>query len=267
MKGGVEQLQVSPVAMSPEMIPPAGTPRTIAPSRAVTRSRQSAWPRNLFVAALAVTLACLWYLSQYNVVTPKEGAGYWIGIAGASTLLFQLAYPLRKRWSGARRLGSTPQWFRLHMVLGLLGPLLILAHSNFSLGATNSNIALLAMLTVVMSGLIGRYLIGKTRRSISQSRAELDGLLAAMTSALKDVEHALDSRSPSTSLRLIAFAESRLAGNGGPASQLLRTIWLSISLPFIRQSLWRDVRACIQCNASLNGHTTASEGPLPNRQA
>jgi hypothetical protein len=47
------------------------------------------------------------------------------------------------------------------MVLGVLGPLCILYHSNFSTGATNSNVALFCMLLVSGSGLIGRYIYSR----------------------------------------------------------------------------------------------------------
>ena len=43
-------------------------------------------------------------------------------------------------------------WFRLHMLLGIAGPVLIIFHSNFKLGALNSNVAFITMLVVATSG-------------------------------------------------------------------------------------------------------------------
>ena len=60
-----------------------------------------------------------------------------------------------------RVFGSIPYWFRIHMVLGIIGPVLILFHANFKFGSTNSNIALISMLLVAGSGIVGRYLYGK----------------------------------------------------------------------------------------------------------
>jgi hypothetical protein len=99
-----------------------------------------------------------WYKSEDGDITPETGTGYWLGIAGASALLLLLVYPLRKRIRSLRSLGSVSAWFRLHMILGIIGPTLILFHSNFKLGSLNSNVALFSMLTVAASGLIGRYL-------------------------------------------------------------------------------------------------------------
>jgi hypothetical protein len=44
------------------------------------------------------------------------------------------------------------------MALGLLGPTAILFHSNFSLGSLNANVALFCMLTVSLSGIVGRFI-------------------------------------------------------------------------------------------------------------
>jgi hypothetical protein len=44
------------------------------------------------------------------------------------------------------------------MILGIVGPVLILMHANFRLGSFNSNVALAATLIVAASGVVGRYL-------------------------------------------------------------------------------------------------------------
>ena len=98
-----------------------------------TASQPLSIARSLFILISLATVAIGWWLAQHEVLTPEDGAGYWIGIAGGTVLLAQLAYPLRKRARFMRRLGSAPAWFRLHMALGIIGPLLILYHSNYSL--------------------------------------------------------------------------------------------------------------------------------------
>lgn len=102
-----------------------------------------------------------------NWVTPEHGTGYWFGIAGSVAMLALLTYPLRKRFKSWRGLGRLPQWLSFHMLLGLAGPTLILFHANFKLGATNSNVALISMLTVMLSGVVGRYIYGKTHHRYS----------------------------------------------------------------------------------------------------
>ena len=62
------------------------------------------------------------------------------------------------------------------MVLGLAGPLCILYHSNFHLGATNSNVALISMLTVAGSGVIGRYIYSRIHHGVYGSKLTLGEL-------------------------------------------------------------------------------------------
>jgi hypothetical protein len=127
------------------------------------------------------TLVCVllyvgWHFPTERYISPKRGVGYALGILGGSLMLLLLVYSLRKRWSWLRFLGSTPSWFRFHMVLGVLGPLCILYHSNFSTGATNSNVALFCMLTVAGSGFIGRYIYAHIHHGLYGRKLELGEL-------------------------------------------------------------------------------------------
>ncbi|HSC00406.1 MAG TPA: hypothetical protein VLE45_10875 [Burkholderiaceae bacterium] len=109
-------------------------------------------------------------------LSPERGAGYALGIIGGSAMLLLLIYPARKHWAWLRAIGSVKTWFQIHMVLGVAGPLCILYHSNFSLGATNSNAALFAMLVVSASGVVGRYFYTRIHAGLyghRTTRAEL----------------------------------------------------------------------------------------------
>jgi len=107
-----------------------------------------------------------WLLRDYGMINPEEGLGYWLGIAGGSMMLMLLLYPLRKRIKMLRFIGSTNHWFRAHMILGMLGPLLVLYHSNFQLGSFNSRVALYCMLLVAGSGIVGRHIYAHIHRGL-----------------------------------------------------------------------------------------------------
>jgi hypothetical protein len=111
-------------------------------------------------------------------ITPQRGIGYWLGITGGSMMLLLLMYSARKRVSWLRWMGSIPAWFEFHMVLGVVGPLLILFHSNFSLGATNSNVALICMLLVAGSGVVGRYIYTRLHAHMDGNEDTLEQLRA-----------------------------------------------------------------------------------------
>ena len=110
----------------------------------------------LLAAAILTVLG--WFLPLHNYITPRVGVGYWMGIVGASMMLLLLSYSLRKRFRFLDWSPTLNRWFNWHMFLGLFGPILILYHCGYRLGADNSNMALWSMITVAVSGVIGRYL-------------------------------------------------------------------------------------------------------------
>ena len=132
------------------------------------------------VFGCAVVVALIWgynaHLERY--ITPTRGLGYALGIIGGSLMLVLLMYPARKRLEWLHFIGGVPAWSRVHMTLGIVGPLLVLFHSNFSLGATNSNVALFCMLAVSGSGLIGRYIYSRIYGDWHEHKATLEELKA-----------------------------------------------------------------------------------------
>jgi hypothetical protein len=126
-----------------------------------------------YLFALSVILATVagFWTRDSTSLTPSTGAGYWLGIVGGCVMLSVLAYPMRKHLSAFRSTGTMAGWFRFHMLAGLVGPLIVLFHSNFRLGATNSTVAVLSMLIVAGSGVVGRYLYGRIHHGLYGARA------------------------------------------------------------------------------------------------
>jgi hypothetical protein len=136
------------------------------------------WP---VVWAVLTTAVLVWgyYAHLERFITPQRGFGYALGITGGSLMLFLLLYSARKRLRWLRWMGSIPAWFEIHMACGVLGPVLILFHANFSLGATNSNVALFCMLAVAGSGIVGRYIYTRLHATLEGHEATLEELKAA----------------------------------------------------------------------------------------
>lgn len=148
----------------------------------------------IFLAgAVAALLLFGWLASDEEYLTPKNGLGYWLGIYGSTAMLLLLLYSLRKRTRALRFLGSIPVWFRVHMLLGIAGPVLILYHSNFSLGSLNSNVALFAMIVVALSGVVGRYLYGKIHMGLYGRKAEMKDILAEAELLRQSLDHGLQA--------------------------------------------------------------------------
>jgi hypothetical protein len=135
------------------------------------------WP---ILWTIVVTTLIVWgmHARLERYITPQRGIGYWLGITGGSLMLLLLMYSARKRVSWLRWMGGIPAWFEFHMVLGIVGPLLILFHSNFSFGATNSNVALICMLLVAGSGVVGRYIYTRLHAHMDGNEDTLEQLRA-----------------------------------------------------------------------------------------
>lgn len=108
----------------------------------------------------------------------EDGLGYALGVIGSLLILTLLLYPLRKKFKFLKFLGQIRNWFRVHMILGVVGPVAILYHANFSFGSINSTAAMIAMLLVAGSGLVGRFLYQKIHHGLFGRKANLKELLA-----------------------------------------------------------------------------------------
>ena len=203
-----------------------------------------------FVAATLLVLGLGVKLSALEQYTPSEGPGYVFGIVGGTLILVLLLYPLRKRFKFMNRFGSAPAWFRVHMVLGIAGPVLILFHSNFSLGATNSNVALFAMLIVALSGVVGRYIYGKIHNGLYGARTELQDLLGNVTSLVTAIEQDTGGANGLIAKELTDFGARALRPGRSILSSLVQAMVLPFSVRFARTRILSAVREFIRSNAA-----------------
>ena len=123
-----------------------------------------------------------WKVAHGNYYKPGEGLGYNLGLIGGLMMLTLLLYSFRKHIKFMQGLGKLKYWFRVHMILGVLGPVLVIFHTTFRLGSTNATIAFYCMVVVASSGLIGKFAYSRihkglygSRNSLKEARAELAG--------------------------------------------------------------------------------------------
>ena len=197
-------------------------------------------------ALIAVFVVAGWLVRDLKLITPEEGTGYWLGIIGGSLMLSLLLYPLRKRIRFLHRLGTTRSWFRLHMILGLVGPLLVLYHCNFQLGSFNSRVALYCMLLVAGSGIVGRHFYAAIHRGLYGRRLTLSEL---QTELLQSTEksHGLAKLMPRLVARLEKLSAELLGCKVTRSLGIARSIRWTFTHRFVRWSLlWtarRELRA------------------------
>lgn len=251
-----EPLREAAVARPAKQVSDAPTANPAPIRRAPVRKKTST---SVWLFSIATIAALMYgvYLAQREEFTPKEGVGYWIGIVGGSLMLVLLAYPLRKRSRLLSRAGSARAWFQLHMMLGIIGPVLILYHCNFSLGDTNSNVALFAMLMVAGSGILGRYIYSKVHNGLYGARSDLNDLLAQATSLVPAIENELGGAGGSVAMQLTKFGERALRHHRSFWAAFASAIWLTITVPFARSRIRRAANAAAKRNAKSKNWSRA----------
>jgi hypothetical protein len=209
-----------------------------------------------YFAVVAAVLVFGWSIRGEHYLTAESGLGYALGIAGGSMMLLLLTYPLRKRIRFMRAWGGVRYWFRLHMSLGVAGPVLILYHCNFALGSLNSNVALLSMLVVAASGLVGRHIYTRIHYGLYGHRASLEKLAV-------DSERSHERLAPVFAIApqvrelLRGYEQTALSPGGSVAASLRRTLVLAMGTRSVYRKAKRTLRRTARDNAERLGWTDA----------
>jgi hypothetical protein len=157
-------------------------PDADAEARAAVRaridpSRKRAGQSDIWLyALLGLLILASWGFSRLGLFSAGSDTGYWIGVTGGSCMLLLFTYPMRKHWRFMQRFGSGKPWFIAHMVLGVAGPTLILVHSTWHIGSINAGVALVSMLIVAISGVIGRFLYVRLHSDLHGHKLDLAAL-------------------------------------------------------------------------------------------
>lgn len=222
-------IEVSPVdESSPKTAP------TLAESHDVNQLARRA---ELFLAlGLILFMSVLFLLGRIfwdeRYYVPEEGLGYWLGLVGGVMMLAAMAYGLFKHVPALRTLGWMKRWLNLHIVFGIVGPVLVLVHSTFRLGSLNATIAMIAMILVFLSGVMGRFLYSKIHYGLGGSKAELADVQSSLVAAGKRIK---SRRLDTFSASVMSHPSSLLAA----ALDLMLFGWRSRWLAF---QLRRDMR-------------------------
>jgi hypothetical protein len=210
---------------------------------------QSWLPQLLAQIATLATVAAIavgFYLKRSEIFVPGEGVGYKLGIAGGMSMLVLLFYPMAKRssWMGFQKNSIT--WLRAHMVLGTLGPMLIFYHSNFSWGAVNSNVALLSMIIVAISGVIGRFIYTRVHKGMSYTKLDLGSLLAKSSRLLADVGQDVGPSSAGVAKAMADFAENAVPKSQNIVPNLIAALTMSYRKSAARYRIMMELRKAIR---------------------
>jgi len=161
------------------------------PDEDVTSDSPSLPGRLLVFVLVGLSMWVAYKVATGKYYTPRSNFGFYLGVVGSMMMLLMLAYPLRKHVGFMSRWGALKNWFRLHMIMGIVGPTLVLFHSTFHLRSTNATVALFSMLGVVISGIIGRFIYTKIHYGLYGRRATLEKIQAEFAGHSNDAKSRL----------------------------------------------------------------------------
>ena len=205
---------------------------------------------HLYTISVITVLLIGWSRRDDNYLSAENGAGYILGIVGGSLMLLVILYPLSKRTNLLKRLLPMRYWFGIHMLFGIIGPVMILFHSNFHIGSMNSTIALISMLLVAGSGLIGRYIYTRVHHGLYGKRMSLEELQHELETKHTELLriYKLDTHLNNRLTRM----ETRVLQNyTGVAKSLLHVISLAIDTRLLKYRIMRLLKSSIRNHTSL----------------
>ena len=112
----------------------------------------------------AATLAGDYVLHRFNLVW----VGRYLGIPGTLLIVLSLVYSLRKRKVITR--GNPKYLLILHEFGSWLGSLMVLIHAGVHFNAILPWLATIAMGVNVVSGMVGKLLLDRSRRHLQEQR-------------------------------------------------------------------------------------------------
>jgi hypothetical protein len=138
-----------------------------------TLSRRTALVFGLVCLTIIIAFLLEYFLSR----TPSRPFGHTqmahlVGWVGLGFIGLTFVYPL-KRWWHPNQVWPK-RWFHVHMVSGVLGPLIIFVHAGAHFHAWVPILVLVTMVLVVMSGVVGQALHYWAFRMLYERRHQRD---------------------------------------------------------------------------------------------
>ncbi|MBA5865045.1 MAG: hypothetical protein GDA65_20395 [Nitrospira sp. CR1.1] len=139
----------------------------------------------LVMTGMVLLLLALWLGFAVHRSPRFAGSltGGVLGVSGALLMVFCVLYAPVKRIPAIKNLvtkrGSLRTLLAWHVYAGLSGSMLGLLHTGHKFDSVLGMLLTAAMLLVVVSGFIGRYLLNQTFQEVREKRATLSGLQAA----------------------------------------------------------------------------------------
>jgi hypothetical protein len=177
------------------------------------------------------------YSDKYGMLKPGGTIGLKLGILGTVLFFIIFLYAFRRLIPWLGRIGTARHWMDFHVIAGITAPIIIAFHASFKFQGI-AGVAFWIMLTVALSGVIGRYLYAQIPRSLSAAELTLSELHAGE----KELSDALLGQSVYSAERLNRALHVPTAAHIrhiGPLYAVAEMISLDVALPFRLAALRR----------------------------
>ena len=118
---------------------------------------------------------------------PNRGIWHLVGWIGSGCFIIMMLYSVRKHFKFMQDVGSIRYWLDVHMFLGIIGTLLVTAHSTYRFGGLVA-LSYWSAVLVAVSGFLGRYLYVQIPRSISGQELKMDEINEIMDDLTLEID-------------------------------------------------------------------------------
>jgi hypothetical protein len=115
------------------------------------------------------------YSDKHELLKPSGSIGINLGVLGTVLFFIIFLYALRKVIPWLGRFGTARHWMDFHVIAGVTAPVVIAFHASFKFRGI-AGFAFWIMVTVALSGIIGRYLYSQIPRSLTAAELSLNEL-------------------------------------------------------------------------------------------
>jgi len=147
----------------------------------------------------------------HALLRPSGLVGQSAGIIAFAIFVFLWLYPLRKKWKRLAFTGTVGKWLDVHVASALLLPLLLATHAAWRSDGI-IGLGLVAMLVVIASGVVGRYLYTRIPRARSGVELTRDEVAAARRDLLQRLAETTGVSSESLDAMLALHADDERRG-------------------------------------------------------
>ena len=211
----------------------------------------------LFLLVITGLMFIGYFISLGHLYRAGDDVGYNLGLVGGIMMATILLYPLRKRVGIMKNWIILPKWFQWHMILGVLGPAIIMFHSTFQVyipyfhphGSINAAVAMLCTLLVSGSGIFGRFFYTKVHLGLYGRQATQQKLQEDLdaTGEFKPIF----SFAPVIQQKLEAFSNYAVNSSKVGQTKLWNILTLDVRATLLLRTLTRELEDIMYGDAHI----------------